>query len=138
MAAHGDSNWGETLDRLGATLRLLHRALVDVARKDYVPIDGPFDLLHLLMTDPHFAWLRPLSELLAELDELGRQPVDRRVARAVRVKLEALIGPVPRTSETFHTRYVSTLQDDARIASMHAEVRALLTRLPGAEPDETT
>ena len=57
---------------LAAELRGMHRALIDVARREYearheVSLRPP-ELLRLLTTDDAFAWLRGLSELMTDID----------------------------------------------------------------------
>jgi hypothetical protein len=51
----------------------LHKQLLDLVRADYErehgPIGGPGPLLQLVTQDPAFAWLRPLSMLLVEMDD---------------------------------------------------------------------
>lgn len=46
-------------------------ALMERARRDYERENGTVsacDFLQLLITDPSFAWLCPLSELMADID----------------------------------------------------------------------
>ena len=60
------------LKALSARLVALHAALVDYQRQDYEEAHGPTkpaELLRLLIADAHFAWLRPLSRVIAEIDE---------------------------------------------------------------------
>jgi len=60
------------LKALSARLVALHAALVDYQRQDYEEAHGPTkpaELLRLLIADQHFAWLRPLSRVIAEIDE---------------------------------------------------------------------
>jgi len=60
------------LAALGNGLRNLHRALVAHARHDYElqrgAVLGAGELLQLLTSDAHFAWLRSLSELIVDVD----------------------------------------------------------------------
>ncbi|MGQ0654465.1 MAG: hypothetical protein ACT4P4_19735 [Betaproteobacteria bacterium] len=64
----------EMSDEIVDALRHFHGALVAVARQEYQRDHGAVvstgDLLQLLVNDPHFDWLRPLSQLIAELDHL--------------------------------------------------------------------
>jgi hypothetical protein len=57
---------------LRKSLLNLHKALLDWERTAYEKIHGrtsPGALLTALMSDPQFAWLRPLSELIVRIDE---------------------------------------------------------------------
>src|SRR5208282_2596213 len=51
----------------------LHKALVDAERVSYEKtlgvIQSPNHFLQLLTTDPWFAWLQPLSQLIVAMDE---------------------------------------------------------------------
>ena len=52
----------------------LHKTLLDWERAAYDRVHGrtaPGELLRVVMTDPQFAWLRPLSELIARIDDLS-------------------------------------------------------------------
>src|SRR5215203_3421907 len=57
---------------LRKSLLHLHKTLLEWERAAYERIHGrtsPGNLLTALMNDPQFAWLRPLSELIARIDE---------------------------------------------------------------------
>ncbi|GGL01673.1 hypothetical protein [Deinococcus radiotolerans] len=62
------------LSALVPALRHFHSALLDVAKSEYEfmhgPVKGPFELYSLVMNHPQFQWLRPLSGLMATLDEV--------------------------------------------------------------------
>src|SRR5712692_9967985 len=64
----------ERLRKLTAALRPLHLALTKETQVAYErqhgPVQGPGELLQLLIRHPDFAWLHPLSELMAVADEL--------------------------------------------------------------------
>ena len=91
----------EGLTNLGNSLRTLHRALVDRSRHDFErqrhAILGAGELLKLLTSDPHFAWLRELSELIVDIDiflEVDPAPGEDDAA-AVRAEVERLLAPPP-------------------------------------------
>src|SRR5690349_24998268 len=64
----------ERLKKLTESLRPLHLALTKETQVTYErqhgPVQGPGELLQLLIRHPDFAWLRPLSELMAVADEV--------------------------------------------------------------------
>lgn len=135
---HSPLPWRAVLDRLVATLRELHSALIDVTRRDYEtehgPIGGAGNLLHLLMHDDAFAWLRPLSQLMADLDALLDLPgaVAHDDAAAARLEVELLL----RTDEEgaiFAAPYFERLQIDPMVASEHGQLRKMLSELPASE-----
>lgn len=62
------------LNALAKALREYHSALLDFAKGEYEflhgPVGGPFELYSLVMNNESFQWLRPLSGLMATLDEV--------------------------------------------------------------------
>jgi hypothetical protein len=122
---------------LAAELRILHKALLQAGRAAYEsehgPIQGATQLLHLLVHDPAFAWLRPLSELMADLDEmldLGA-PISDEEQGAVRGELEHLLSPA---GGGLWTSLTSFLQRDPEVATAYARVRQILLSLPAPAP----
>ena len=63
----------QRLTELRHALLKLHKTLVDSERVGYEKtigkIQSPNHFLQLLTTDPWFAWLRPLSQLIVAMDE---------------------------------------------------------------------
>jgi hypothetical protein len=61
------------LEKVRRALLALHKALVDSERISYEqtmgPIQSPNHFLQLLMRDPWFVWLQPLSQLIVSMDE---------------------------------------------------------------------
>ena len=135
----------KSLAGLGAALRNLHRALVAHARRDYEQqrgaVLGAGELLQLLTSDAHFAWLRSLSELIVDVDvflEADPAPTDDETS-AVRGEVERLIAPPkPAAPQSdFASRYWASVHADPQVAIAHGEVRQALDRLPRpADVDE--
>jgi hypothetical protein len=126
------------LAALSNALRNLHRALVAHARHDYEvqrgAVLGIGELLQLLTSDVHFAWLRSLSELIVDVDvflEADPAPGDDETS-AVRAEVERLIAPAkPAAPEPdFTRRYWESVHADPQSAIAHGEVRQALDRLP--------
>src|SRR3982751_3511937 len=69
------------LGELREGLFSLHKALIASERVGYEEafgaIGAPANFLRLLLNDPWFAWLRPLSGLMAAVDEAmdGKEPL---------------------------------------------------------------
>src|SRR2546430_7044767 len=84
---------------LAEGLRDLHHALLEGERAEYElrfgPIAGAGALLHLVTHDPFFAWLRLLSTLMVDLDELldEEEPPSPEETGALRAELEELLSP---------------------------------------------
>ena len=120
-----------SLDNMFTGLLRLHKALLDDERVAYervhgrIPSNGAF--LQRALNDAWFAWLRPLSQLIARLDELSesneassRDEIQELLASAQRLLLPAAEG------EGFARQYYDALQRNPDVVLAHAGVRALL------------
>ena len=133
------------LAALSNALRSLHRVLAERARRELeterLTVIQPGAWLAILTTDPQFAWLRALSELIVDLDvflESDPQPADDDAA-AIRAEVERLIAPssVPGTDTEFSRHYWRYVHDEPSVAVVHGEIRQVLDRLPApADVDE--
>jgi hypothetical protein len=119
-------------------LRSLHRTLAERARRDLeterLTVIQPGAWLSILTTDPQFAWLRTLSELMVDLDvflESDPGPAEDDAA-AIRAEVERLIAPssVPGTETGFSRQYWRYVHDEPSVAVVHREIRQALDRLP--------
>jgi hypothetical protein len=127
--------------KLASALRELHQTLLERARRDYERDRGiavnPGQLLQLLATDPYFAWLRSLSELMVDIDmlrEAGPALMDE-LSSAVRPTVEHFLSP-PKTAPatgSFAERYWPYLQDDPHVAMAHAGVKQAIAAWPMPE-----
>jgi hypothetical protein len=123
----------EIARQLAAELRLLHRALLQAGRVAYEaehgPVAGATQLLHLVVHDPAFAWLRPLSELMADFDGILdlAEPLTEQEAGAVRGEIEHVLSPA---GGELAARAVALVAKDPEIAIPYARVRQLLLGLP--------
>jgi hypothetical protein len=62
----------QLLTDLRRALLHLHKTLLEWERTAYERVHGrasPAELLEAIVTDPQFAWLRPVSELIVRIDE---------------------------------------------------------------------
>src|SRR5581483_2946287 len=114
------------LDEVNLALRALHKLLIGTVRAEYErqhgPIPGPGALLRLLMEDPFFSWLRPMSQAMVEMDELAEKeapPEPIRMA-GLRERIEGMIAT---------DRYLSLLQSSPEIVMAHTELRQALSAL---------
>jgi hypothetical protein len=119
----------DAVRELAAALRALHHELLLATQKSFEkvngPVDGPGALLQLAVHDPLFAWLRPLSQELALLDELASSEEigGRDFARAA-----AEVAALVEASSEFGAAYLVYLQSDPDVVIAHAAVRRLLAR----------
>lgn len=120
------------LETLRTSLLNLHKALVESERVEYehtvAKIPSPNHFLHLLTTDPWFAWLSPLSRLIVSIDEAldAKEPLTHaRVQALVKEAAELLVAS--ETGEGFAENYFEALQRDPDVVMAQGEV----TKLPG-------
>jgi hypothetical protein len=99
---HGGSTPDPLRQRLAAVrqaLLELHKALLDAERAEFERGHAsltPAQLLQAVIHDPWFAWLRPASALVVQMDELlspRRAPIAPEVARTLLDELRALVAP---------------------------------------------
>ena len=109
----------------------LHKALLDDAKRAYEldrgDVGSSANLLQLLIADPWFAWLRPVSELIVRIDEtlLPDSPATDADAVALVEQVEQLLT-ASETGEGFQGRYFEALQRQPAVVLAHAEVRRVL------------
>ncbi|MEP7153504.1 MAG: hypothetical protein ABI856_17525 [Nitrospira sp.] len=119
------------LDNLSRSLLRLHKALLDGERVSYervhgrIPSNGAF--FQLVLGDAWFAWLRPLSQLMARFDELCEEDEDSSHAEIAELmdSARALLTP-SEAGEGFARHYYDALQREPDVVLAHAATRALL------------
>src|SRR5687767_10716091 len=116
---------------LRARLLSLHKVLLDDARAAYEMDRGRIasnaNLLQLVINDPWFAWLHPLSELVVRIDETIEpgSPATEADGAALVEQVERLLAPAE-NGETFARRYFEALQRQPSVVLAHADVRRVL------------
>jgi hypothetical protein len=121
------------LEEVRHALLALHKALVDSERVTYEKTVGavrsPNHFLQLLTTDPWFAWLQPLSQLIVSMDETleAKEPLTGAVVDAAVKEASRLLAP-SEIGEGFAHHYFDALQRDPDVVLTHAEANKLLGR----------
>ena len=119
----------------GRVLRL-HKALIQTERRRFERthgrIESEYQLLALLSNDPAFAWLRPLTVYIVELEEKldDKEGVGAQDAEQFGIALRRLMMGGDRIP-TFHRSYVRVLQDEPDIVLIHGEIMPTLPKPPG-------
>lgn len=113
-----------------ATLAL-HRTLLDAERLAWERLNGRIagsaEVLRLAIHDPWFAWLRPLTALIAAMDELVADASPEAAARVPILLAEArtMLRPAE-DGDDFQQRYFEFVQRSPEVAVAHgALARAL-------------
>ena len=124
------------LREVASAARTLHHRLLVATQKSFEKlhgrVEGPGKLLQLAVHDPLFAWLRPLSQQLALLDELAEADRlhDVDVARAAAEVSQVL------ESEPTRGPYLVDLQSEPDVVIANATLRPLLARASSARSDD--
>lgn len=108
----------------------LHKALIDAEREQYEQVHGrvpPAELLQLLLGNPQFAWLRSISELIVQIDEMSEagEPPTREQSDGVLGLVHRLLTQTD-TREEFARRYAETLQRQPGLVVIHGRVMRAL------------
>jgi len=110
----------------------LHRLLIDAAKADYAEqfgaINSPTEMLQLLTDDPFFAWLKPITSLILDIDDMARRDFEPADAHAIGERLEHLFGPAA-DDAPFSKHYVPILQREVDVTIGHAALRAEMAKL---------
>jgi hypothetical protein len=127
------------LEDVSRKLQQLFAATLNAERR-FAPSGAGLELLDRLMNDPAWAWLRPLSTLISEVDHALAQDAElsELEGAAAAAHIRGLIfGEGDQVDTEFLTHYRSLLQLDHALASTHGELRALLKTLPAESPNES-
>jgi hypothetical protein len=121
------------LSTLRGRILKLHKALIQSERRRYERMHGriesEYQLLALLSNDPAFAWLRPLTVYIVELEEKldDKEGLGEQDAEQFGTALRRLMMGGDRIP-TFHRSYVRVLQDEPEIVLIHGEIMPTLPK----------
>lgn len=122
------------LRELSRTMTAVHKVLLDETLRQYAQREGrplsPQDAWRAAMNDPFFSWLRPVSLLIAEIDEMLTrvEEIDTGLAHGVRLEVESLLSGIT-AGPDFARRYRDMLQESPDLAARHGAMKAVLARL---------
>src|SRR4051812_50146985 len=116
----------QRLSALREAVFQLHKTLIDSERASYEETFGriasPNQFLQLLISDPWFAWLQPLSQLIVSMDEMleeEEEPLTAAMVDAVLKEAGALLAP-SESGEGFSRHYFDALQREPDVVLAHA------------------
>lgn len=113
----------------------LHKALIVAEQLTFERIYGRVDstgqLLQLVMNDPWFTWLHPLSNMVVRIDEQMEDDAELTAGdvAVIMTEIRALIRP-SESGDGFERAYYEALQRAPDVVIAHCELKKLLT-LPG-------
>jgi hypothetical protein len=109
----------------------LHRALIDIAKVDYAAATmmeaSPMQLVRLLTDDPFFAWLKPITALIVDIDELARVDFEAADVANIADRVDKLFGA--NADSEFAAKYLPILQRDVDVAGAHGALRQAIRKL---------
>ena len=120
----------------GALLNL-HKALLESERASYERVFGKigssYQFLQLATTDPWFAWLRPVTQIIVAMDEMleADEPLTAIAVETLMGQAKMLLAPTV-DGEGFSRHYDEALQRDPDVVFAHAAA-ARLIRAEGGE-----
>lgn len=110
----------------------LHKALLDSERTSYEITHGPVAsagaFLQLVINDAWFAWLRPVTGLIVQIDETlaaKKPPATSRDFERLIEDMRALLSP-SREVNGFWRRYQVAVQRDPAVAVLHGQLEKQL------------
>src|SRR5688500_4457066 len=119
------------LQGVRGVLLSLHKTLLDFERDGYErargKISNSHELLNLVMSDPWIAWLRRLSELIVEMDELlaDKKSPKESTGAALILQSRTLLTPAEAGDE-FQRKYFAAMQDSPEVVLAHADFAKVL------------
>ena len=126
----------QTLTDVRHGLLGLHKALIVAEQLTFERIYGRVDstgqLLQLVMNDPWFTWLHPLSNVVVRIDEMLAEECNLTLEDVAQILTEVrgMIRP-SELGDGFERSYYEALQRAPDVVMAHSEMKKLLT-LPAA------
>ena len=116
------------LRELRAALLHLHKTLLDWQRAEFELDRGPMpatQLLQFIFNDEAFAWLRPMSGLIVEIDEaLAAKPPESPAMAPLVAQARDLASPA--AGSAYAIRYQTALQELPEAVLAHRDLVTLL------------
>ena len=118
------------LKNLRNRLLHLHKLLLDTERNAYEQVHGRVssgELLRLVIGDEQFAWLRRISELVVQMDEMlqSDEPVSLDDIQNLLAYTRTLLTP-SEEGNVFERNYYNAIQREPDVVFAHAEISKLL------------
>jgi hypothetical protein len=121
----------QQLQSVRTVLLRIHKTLLEFEREGYErghgKLESSYQYLQLVMSDPWFAWLRQLSELIVEIDELlaAKETPEDKTGVALVEQARMLLTPAE-SGGAFQRKYFGAMQLSPQVVLAHSEFAALL------------
>lgn len=117
------------LQKLRRSLLHLHKTLLEMERSDFERDFGRLtsgELLQLVINHAQFAWLRLISALVVQIDEMlsADEPATMNDFRELLTQTRLLFNSP--SDEVFREKYQAALQREPEVVMAHSEVLKLL------------
>jgi len=129
----GSDQARQRLTEVRETLLTLHKALLDSERTAYElvhgPVASPGAFLQLVINDVWFAWLRPITTLIVQIDETlaaKKPPASAHDFEQLITDTRALLSP-SREVNGFWKRYWVAVQRDPAVEVLHNQMEQELS-----------
>jgi hypothetical protein len=135
VARSSEETRGRLAEIRRALLRL-HKTLLEAERAAYERSRGRVasggEFLQLVIKDPWFSWLRPVSELIVRIDELtaDEEGLAGEGAEDAVAQARLLLRPPGEAGGEFGRRYYRALQQSPDVVLAHAALARLLNAGP--------
>lgn len=116
----------ELVSYLSASLLKLHKLMLEDARADYEQKNGTIESVNayfqLVIDNPHFAWLRKISSLIALMDEatMLRRLASEGEAQGLLDEVKILLS-FKDLDEDFNAKFRSAVEKNSDAASLHRD-----------------
>jgi len=125
-----DPQTRSTLQVAQKALLHAHKAILEEERRRYELAHGrvasAMAFLQLLLNDPWFAWIRPMSGLAAQMDEaLFAKPGEFAIPAATLLEEARFLLSPREEGDELPTRYFQMIQSSPAVATAHAEALKL-------------
>jgi hypothetical protein len=128
----------EKLVALRLNLLRLHKALLDMERRDYERVNGHVstgELFRLVIDHEQFAWLHNISEFVVRLDEAlsAELPVTADDTHSAIMLARKMFAPSA-SGDAFQKHYFAAIQREPSVVMEHAELARLFSNEPPDSP----
>jgi hypothetical protein len=128
------------LRELRSKLLHLHKTLLEMERADFERDFGRLtsgELLQLVINHVQFAWLRQISALVVQMDEMFAAEEPATLSGVQGLLAQASLLFTSSTDEVFKEKYQAALQREPAAVVAHSEVMKLLRRSAALNSDTT-